>query len=69
MAFAGWRAHSSEWMTEPHSVSSLVLPRRERLRDQLREIRIIPPPPQQGLPMDTHQSRRLAKRATLGKKA
>jgi hypothetical protein len=69
MAFAGWWAHPSEWMVEPHSVGPLNLSLRQRLRDLRRELRITPPPPQQGLPMDAQQSRRLTKRVTLRKKA
>lgn len=69
MAFAGWRAHSPEWMAEPHSIRPLNLPLRQRLRDPLCKLSILPPPPQESLPMDTHQPRCLAKRATLGEKA
>ena len=46
MAFARRRAHSPEWMAEPQPERPLVLSLRQRLRDQPRELRILPAPPQ-----------------------
>ncbi len=69
MAPARWRAHTSKWVPEPHTVGSLVLSLLKCSGDSFRELRTIPPPTQDGLPMNTHQSRRLAKRTTLAKKA
>lgn len=46
VALTSRRAHSPERVAEPHSIRPLNLPLGQRLRDPLRELRIIPAPPQ-----------------------
>lgn len=68
MPFSGGRAQASKWMTKPQAEIPLVIALEQSLRHEHRELGILPSPPQEGLPMNADQSRRLAQGGTLSEK-